>query len=261
MPQTPAVDLRTPSTSRHVHHRPPVDVEVLIPSCNEESRLAGTLQALTAHLAALPFTSAVVVVENGCIDRTSDLVRRAAAGSSVPVHLLGCAEPGKGAAVRRGVLTSSARIVGFQDADLATPLDALAPALAAIAAGADIAVASRRCPGARVSGAQGPVRRLGGNAFSWLCSQVVPELHDTQCGFKFFRAETTTDLFRDQTVTGFAFDVELLARARARGLEVAEIPVVWTSQDGSTFSMSRHGRRAFYDLFRLWQASAAGTLA
>lgn len=237
-----------------------VDVEVIVPAWNEEARLANTLRSLTGHLAGQPWSSAVVVVDNGCVDRTADLVRQVAAESPVDVQLIGCTEPGKGAAIRRGVLRSRARVIGFQDADLATPLDALAPAIRALALGADIAVASRRCPGGRIQDPQPALRRLGGDIFHYLTGKVVPGIHDTQCGFKFMRGDVARELFAELTTDGFAFDVELLARAQARGLRIAELPVTWVSQDGSTFRMSRDGRRAYSDLFRLWRSVLAGRL-
>jgi glycosyltransferase involved in cell wall biosynthesis len=238
-----------------------VDVEVIVPAWNEEARLENTLRSLTRHLAGQPWSSAVVVVDNGCVDRTADVVRTVAAGSPVAVHLFGCVEPGKGAAIRRGVLRSRAKVVGFQDADLATPLEALAPAIRALADGADVVVASRRCPGGRIQDPQPALRRLGGDLFHYLTGKVVPGIHDTQCGFKFLRGDVARELFADLGTDGFAFDVELLARAQARGLRIAELPVTWVSQDGSTFKMSRDGRRAYLDLFRLWRSAQAGELA
>jgi dolichyl-phosphate beta-glucosyltransferase len=234
-----------------------VDVEVIVPAWNEEARLEKTLRSLTQHLARQPWSSAVVVVDNGCVDRTADVVRAVAADSPVPVQLLGCVEPGKGAAIRRGVLRSRATVIGFQDADLATPLDALAPAIRALTDGADIVVASRRCPGGRIQDPQPALRRLGGDMFHYLTGKVVPGIHDTQCGFKFLRGDVARALFAELATDGFAFDVELLARAQARGLRIAEIPVTWVSQDGSTFRMSRDGRRAYLDLFRLWRSVLA----
>src|SRR6266511_4909674 len=56
----------------------------------------------------------------------------------------------------------------------------------------------------------------------WL---VLPGLQDTQCGFKCIRADVARDIFPYQTLTGWAFDVELLYIARRHGYRVVEIPI------------------------------------
>ena len=104
--------------------RPPCYLEVLIPARNEARRLSQTLISTVRYLEAQPYSSSVVVIDNGSVDQTSDLVARKWS-DRVPVHLTGCAQPGKGAAVRRGILTSRAQFIGYMDADLATPIETL----------------------------------------------------------------------------------------------------------------------------------------
>src|SRR5438067_9601146 len=53
--------------------RPPVDLEVIIPAYNEEDRLPATLRGAVDYLARQPYTSSVVVVDNGSADLTADL--------------------------------------------------------------------------------------------------------------------------------------------------------------------------------------------
>jgi hypothetical protein len=88
-------------------------------------------------------------------------------------------------------------------------------------------------------------RHLMGRLFNYAVRLLaVPGLHDTQCGFKGFRAEVARDLFDGaqvyretaQRVQGprvTAFDVELLYLARKRGFRLAELPVSWRHVDGS----------------------------
>ena len=235
-------------------------LEVVVPAFNEEARVAKTLRALTTYLAAQPFSTAVTVVENGCVDRTTDLIRAVAQESPIPLRVIGCVTPGKGAAVRRGVLASRGSVVGYHDADLATPLEALEPTLRAIADGAHIAVASRRCPGARIVDPPTPLRRVGGALFHLAANKVVQGIRDTQCGFKFMDGGVARELFAELVTDGFAFDVELLARAQAQGMRIVEIPVSWTPMDGSTFSVTKHGKRAGTDLFRVWRLASTGGL-
>jgi dolichyl-phosphate beta-glucosyltransferase len=240
--------------------RPTVDLEVAIPAFNEASRLPATLLRTVEFLREQPWSSRVVVVDNGSSDGTADVVRAfgAATDGEVQVELVGCAQPGKGAAVRRALLRSRSRFVGFFDADLATPVETLSVVMEHLAAGATAVIGSRHAPGARFVQHQPASRRLGGAAFRAVTHSLVAGVHDTQCGFKFFdRAALVPALVTCRT-TGFAFDVELLRHLQDAGAEIVEVPVAWSHAGGSSFSPLRDGMSAFRAVLQL-QRVAAGT--
>ena len=96
--------------------------------------------------------------------------------------------------MRAGMLAATCEQIAFSDADLATPLPYLTELRAALAAGCDIAIGSREGAGARRIG-EPPYRHLMGRVFNGLVRVLlVPGVHDTQCGFKLFRAEVARDL-------------------------------------------------------------------
>ncbi|MBZ6478222.1 hypothetical protein K9U14_33725, partial [Streptomyces griseocarneus] len=66
-----------------------------------------------------------------------------------------------------------------------------------------------------------------------------------------FEAGAARRLFADVTTTGFAFDLEVIARARSLGLRLTEFPVVWSDQEGSSFRPFADGRRVAGELWRL----------
>ncbi|MGW0315960.1 glycosyltransferase [Streptomyces flavidovirens] len=231
---------------------PALDMEIIIPAYNEEHRLEATLRALGCHVQQLPLRAALRVIDNGSCDRTAECADRLAA-EGLPVTVTGCAPRGKGAAVARGILTSRARWSGFCDADLATPATAIDDALALLDDGWQVVVASRRCPEARVMTRQSVPRRLGGHAFRLLTRPLAGPVTDTQCGFKFFTTAAAQPLFRQMVSTGFIFDVEVLARARALGLSTVEFPVVWDDRQGSTFRLVSDGCRTTRDLWQLYR--------
>ncbi|WP_460868476.1 glycosyltransferase [Rhodococcus aerolatus] len=238
----------------------PPQLEVVIPALNEEARIGSTLVTLTDHLARLPITAGVVVVDNGSADATADVVQRAARGR-VPVRLIGCRTRGKGAAVKAGVLGSASPWVGFCDADLSTPVSALDGVVALLATGAPVVIGSRRCDGAAYATAQPPLRRAGGWAFRALARPLTGDVADTQCGFKFFRREVAAALFAGVTSTGFTFDVELLAAAHRRSVPVVELPVEWTDQRGSTLRPLEHGPQVLRELRTLRRLHSAAQRA
>ncbi|MGY1914999.1 glycosyltransferase [Blastococcus sp. SYSU DS0973] len=239
--------------------RPAVDLEVVIPVLNEEARLPRTLDRTLEYLAAQSYSSAVVVVDNGSVDGTSEVVR-AAMGGSVPVHLIGCQRAGKGSAVRRGFATGRSRYVGFMDADLATPIEALDQVVPLLVSGASAVIASRYHASAYQAVRQPALRRIGSTAFRLAARSVVPGLSDTQCGFKFFSGPVARRVSADCQLSGFSFDVEFLGRVLAAGHKVVEFPVVWTDVEGSTFHPLQHGLASFRDTAQLRRLLAAKKL-
>jgi hypothetical protein len=232
-------------------HRDAVDLEIVVPALNEERRIGPTIKALVAYLEQRAYSSALVVVDNGCVDRTADVVAELEAASPIPIHLINCCRRGKGAAVRRGILTSQARYVGFCDADLATPVDTLDRVWPLLESGLPVVIGSRYCGGAARLSGHPRWLQLDGGLFRALAGRFMPEVTDTQCGFKFFQGPIVRELLSSCNVDGFAFDLELLIAARAAGLRVREIPVVWSDQAGSTVRPIPDGIRSLADALSL----------
>src|SRR5215470_16767802 len=163
----------------------PASIEIIVPARNEARRLPGGLAALCREAARLPVPTAILVVDSASTDATGELVRRWPAGP-VPVRLLHSARPGKGLAVRTGLLATRAPFVGFCDADMATDLSALDLTLSLLTAGGHVVIGSRALEGSVVEERHSAIRRMGAAAFRCLARRIVPGVSDTQCGFKFF---------------------------------------------------------------------------
>ena len=252
LPALPDVPLPYPRRPRPVQ-RPAADLEVVVPAYNEVHRLPATLAATLRYLDEQPWTSRVVVVDNASSDDTARVIRALSDGrpDRVALDVIGCARPGKGAAVRRGILTSNARFVGFFDADLATPVETLSTAMALLAEGTSAVVASRYAPGSALVRRQGLGRRVGGAVFRRMTQTLVTGVHDTQCGFKFFDRTAVSRALTQCRTTGFAFDVELLRQIQTDGGTIAEIPVAWTDDPRSTFRPIPDGFASFAALMQL----------
>src|SRR5215472_11072548 len=138
----------------------PVLIEIVVPAHNEARRLPDGLAALCRKAAALPVPAEILVVDSASTDATSEVVRRWPAGP-VPVRLLRCARPGKGFAVRTGLLATRAPFVGFCDADMATDLSALDVAIGLLAGGNSLVIGSRGLAGSVVINRHSAVRRAG----------------------------------------------------------------------------------------------------
>ncbi len=190
------------------------------------------------------------MVDNGSADATTESIDRALDGH-LSAEIVGCRVRGKGAAVRAGIARSHAPLVGYCDADLATPLSALEPGLQLLEEGWDVVIGSRLCAGATYVVPQPLLRRSGGWCFRWMAKRYVGAVSDTQCGFKLFGGPAARAIFSATSMTGFAFDVEVIANAQSRGLRLVEMPVTWSDKDGSTFRPLRDGLSSFRELAAL----------
>jgi dolichyl-phosphate beta-glucosyltransferase len=243
-------------------------LSLIIPAYNEAPRIAGTIREAVAWLDGQTFDTELIVVDDGSDDATADLADRA-------LSQLGCGRVlriphgGKAAAVRAGMLAATCEQIAFSDADLATPLPYLAELRAALAGGCDVAIGSREGAGARRFG-EPPYRHLMGRVFNGLVRLLlVPGVHDTQCGFKLFRAEVArallrrSRLYRDggQIISGprvTAFDVELLTIARLNGYRICPMPVIWSYGEGSKVRPARDTWHNVRDVFEVWIAAKRG---
>jgi dolichyl-phosphate beta-glucosyltransferase len=228
---------------------------MVMPALNEELRIGATVAAICAQAAIQPWITRLIVVDNGSFDTTAEVVDLARQ-AEIPVEVIGCRTKGKGAAVRAGILYSTAPFVGFCDADLSTPPSMMVPAVELLRIGWDVVIGSRRAPGAAYVGGQPPLRRLGSIAFRAMSSRLTGHISDTQCGFKLFRRDVAKELFESSILNGFAFDVEILARARRQHLNMIELPIQWTDQEGSTFRALTDGLSAFRELREVQHALA-----
>ena len=228
------------------------DLSVVIPAYNEENRLPATLHRVREYLEDEKRSYELVLVDDGSGDGTLAAMNAAAERhSNIRVVALG-ENRGKGRAVAAGVAASRGALLLFSDADLSTPIEELAKLEAAVAAGADVAIASRALKGSEIVIPQPGTRVLMGKVFNLLVQGMllVPGVWDTQCGFKLFRGPSGRELFAALETDGFAFDVEVLHRARRRGLRIAEVPVSW-SHSAPTKVRWQHPLQMFRDLVRI----------
>ncbi|HET7087362.1 MAG TPA: dolichyl-phosphate beta-glucosyltransferase [Anaerolineae bacterium] len=201
-------------------------LSIVIPAHNEEHRLPPSLEKIAAFLARQSYTSEVIVVENGSVDRTADVAQDFAA-THPGVTLIQEEQRGKGIAVRHGMLAARGEYRFICDADLSMPIEEVNKFLPPALDGYDVAIGSREAPGARRYN-EPLYRHLMGRLFTAIVKLLaVRGFEDTQCGFKCFRADVARDLFSVQRLNGMSFDVEALFIAQRRGYKIVEVPINW----------------------------------
>ncbi len=232
-------------------------LSIVVPAHNEAARLPVSLPRIQAFLRTCKFVAEVVVVDSGSSDSTAEAFRRITSGWD-GFRLVSVDRPGKGLAVRAGMQAARGTYRFICDADLSMPIEELPRFLPPALSDFDIAIASREAPGAQRFN-EPAYRHLIGRAFNQLVRWLaIPEIQDTQCGFKCFRAEAAEDLFSVQQLEGWTFDVEVLYIALRRGYRVVEIPIPWIHHPGSRVRLLRDSLTMFLDLFRIRRAWRAG---
>jgi glycosyltransferase involved in cell wall biosynthesis len=225
-------------------------LSIVIPAHNEESRLPSTLQAVFDFLGHESYSAEVIVVDNASHDRTAEIARAQAA---LHPNLRLESQPviGKGAAVRAGILAAHGNFRFICDADLSMPIDEVRRFLPPTLDGFDVAIGSRELPGSARHG-EPAYRHWIGRAFNALVRwMAIPGFQDTQCGFKCFRGEVAEELFRQQRLDGWTFDVEVLFLALRRGYRVVEVPISWYYVPGSRVRVIADSFAMFFDLLRI----------
>jgi dolichyl-phosphate beta-glucosyltransferase len=210
-------------------------LSVIIPAYNEENRLPETLEQVFDFLQLQKYTFEVIIVDNCSIDRTLDIAQ---AFEQKHLNCIVVQEtiPGKGSAVRRGMLTATGQYRFMCDADLSMPIAEINRFLPPEHGSYDIMIGSREAPGA-VRYNEPYYRHLGGRLVNSMIQLfILRGLNDTQCGFKSFSARVAEDLFSAQKLTNFSFDIELLYLAQLRGYRIDEIPISYYYDTDSTLS-------------------------
>lgn len=195
----------------------PSRICLVVPCYNEAERL--NAKAFRDYFAAHPGVR-FLFVDDGSTDNTIAVLRNVCEGYNDRAAYLDCKpNAGKAEAVRKGILHASQQYdldaVGFWDADLATPLNAIVSFSNVLSSMPDIdmVVGARvQLLGRHVN--RSPLRHYLGRVFATLASITLHlPIYDTQCGAKLFRVNSNLkQVFAEPFISKWVFDVEILAR-------------------------------------------------
>ena len=212
------------------------DVLVTVPVYNEQDLLAKTVDSLWTSLEESGLPYRLSISEDGSTDGTPTLLRRLEAKYPRLLTSHDDERRGRGYALRHLWELVPAEIYAFTDADLPAGPEALTQVIQAIREGADVATASRYCPGARVS--RPPLRSFVSRLYNWFVrSKFKDGIYDHQCGIKAFSRRAVELIVQESREDSWFWDTEVMVLAQRRGLKVVEIPVDWKE--------NRHSRTSF----------------
>jgi dolichol-phosphate mannosyltransferase len=229
----------TPPSARPDVVRAPVDrVLVVVPTLDE----AGNIERLLRGIRTAAPSVDVLVVDDASPDGTADLAEslgRSLGAISVERRR---GEPGLGAAYRDGFRYGLARgydAVVEMDADLSHDPATLPALVAALRAGADLAIGTRYIDGGATPGWPLHRRMLSRAGGEYARLLLHLPAHDPTSGFRAFRAELLRECELDTVgAQGFAFQLEMLHRATRLGACVVEVPIVFHDRTAGESKLS-----------------------
>lgn len=215
-------------------------LSVVIPCYNEAENIKrGVLEEMDAYLRKVKYPYEVIISDDGASDESFFLVQKKLPRLKNFVHLKN-PHGGKPAALLAGLKNATGEYVLFTDVDQSTPISEVEKLLKKVK-DYEIVIGSRG-----LKREDFPLyRQLGAAVFSnFRRIMILPEIKDTQCGFKLFKADPLKKAFpkieffkNKKKVVGWkvtSFDVELLHILKKMGCRIAEVTVNWRDRDEST---------------------------
>jgi dolichyl-phosphate beta-glucosyltransferase len=229
-----------------------ITYSIVIPAYNEGARLGATLEKVLKYVREQGWNAEVIVVNDGSRDNTAELVREFAKKDPVLRLVENPDNRGKGYSVRNGMLNARGEVVVFSDADLSSPIEEMPKLLAALGAGADIAIGSRWLRAELQTQRQSLHRQLFGRVFNLLLKIILGlRFKDTQCGFKAFTRRAAQTILPLQRIERWGFDPEILFLAGKFGFRAEEVPVLWGHSGDTRIHPLMDGARMFQEMLRI----------
>jgi dolichyl-phosphate beta-glucosyltransferase len=225
-------------------------ISIVIPAYNEAEVIADTLHVISDFVSAKNLDAEIILSDDGSTDNTADTAESLELDN---LRILRLTHAGKGHAVKEGIKNAHGNLIIFTDADLSTPIEEAERLLHELENGTPVVIGSRRIDGLPAEHRQPRIRHFAGNIFATIVKALlIPGIHDPQCGFKGFQADSIRNIISKSCINGFAFDTEILMIARKLRIPVKEIPVIWRDSGNSSVKLMRDGPKMLADLIRIY---------
>ena len=233
-------------------------VSLVIPAYNEVGKIRETVGEAHEYFSRRGRPFEIIVAADGT-DGTREAATAFAAAHG-GIHVIGSPERrGKGLGIREGVRLARGEYIGFTDADNKTPITEFDKIEPELTAGCDVVIGSRGLRSSSIERPQPLYRRWGSKAFAFFmhATMGLDDIVDTQCGFKFFRADVAKRVFALQQIDSYMFDVEILYLARRLNYRIAQVPIRWRDDADSRWPVVSGSIRNGRDLLSIrWRHRA-----
>jgi glycosyltransferase involved in cell wall biosynthesis len=215
-------------------------ISVIVPCYNEEANLKrGVLKQIFEFMRTEKFVWEVIISDDGSTDNSREIIKDQIKNFD-NFRLVENKHGGKPSALWHGIREAKGEYVLFCDMDQSTPVSELNKLIPFLGKNVGAVIGSRGLVRKNF-----PVYRKMGSiifmAFRKLL--ILPEIDDTQCGFKIFKRKIALEAFpkldffkKNKEVKGWAvtsWDVEILHVVKKMGYVIEEVPVLWEDVDVS----------------------------
>jgi len=236
-------------------------ITILLPNYNEHENVKrGVLNEMYQYLKHAKFSWEVLISDDGSSDESPAIITQFA-NTHHNFRFLRNSHAGKPYALRAGINEAKGDFVLLTDMDQSTPLSELEKLLPFSQKGYSVVIGSR---GARRTDSS-PIRQLASLIFLLVRRLILlPEIKDTQCGFKLIKTSVAKEVFEKMRLFGrksnavgwrvTAYDVELLHIAKKLGQKIKEVRVIWKNEDtssGKSRNFVKESLEMFFEILRV----------
>lgn len=204
-------------------------VSIILPARNEEMLIKKTLTDLLAYLKTKTYTYEIILVINGSVDRTEEIVQNIQEKNS---HILIVeSDPGYGPALRKGLEVSKGKYIVIYNVDFYDThlLDLVDVDLY----GKDLIIGSKLAHWAEDQ--RPPLRKLVSRSFNLVLWLLFGFRGSDTHGIKVMRREVLTKIYPESKTWSGIFDTELVIRTQWAGFKIADFPVKVVEKRASRF--------------------------
>ena len=232
-----------------------IRLNIIIPAYNEDKRIGQTLEEYGKYFGRLKeegiLDFEILVVLNACRDNTLNVVKEFQKKFK-EIKYLDFKQAGKGFAIIEGfkeALKKDFELIGFVDADMATPPEAFYDLVKNIGNYGGI-IASRGIKGAKANFTF--KRKVMHKGFNFIVrSLFFMPYRDTQCGAKLFKRKVIEKINSELTITHLAFDVNLLFLCKKNNFKIKEFPTIWEDKEEQVINLKKEPIKMFAGVVRL----------
>jgi len=232
-------------------------ISIIMPAYNEEKRIGKALEAYSKFFGTLSkkerLDYEIIVVINNTTDRTEEIVNKHKKKNK-KIRYLNLKRGGKGYAITEGFKDSLKRksdLIGFVDADLATPPQAFYFLIRKLNNNDGI-IASRYIQGSIIKPKPSFSRYVSSRVYNFLIrSLFLIPYRDTQCGAKVFKRQAIKKIVNLLSFSKWAFDIDLIYTLRNNGFKIGEAPTIWSDKGYSKINFLKAGPMMVLGAIRL----------
>lgn len=229
-------------------------LSVVMPAYNEARHIKENLLSTSEILSTFTDEYEIIAVNDGSCDNTDALINEAAELDSHIIPYGYSENHGKGYAIVHGIEKASGNYVGFLDSDLELPPSLFEGFLKQMQVeNCDIVIGSKQHPESQLD--YPPLRRFMSYGYYLMLKLLFHlNVHDTQTGIKLYKSEVIKPIAKELSISGYAFDIEILVLANRKGFTISEAPITlnYSRQD------SADGRRIrIKDIWRVFTDTVA----